>query len=90
MAEFFDIVIVGGYCREVRLPSYQLDRAAFDEEVLRRACAAVAELVRPGTVTKWSFLPMERFAIMRPSKRFAHAGSSMPWGVAALLGRKEG
>src|ERR1700690_1478775 len=25
---------------QVRLPSYQLDRATFDEEVLRRACAA--------------------------------------------------
>src|SRR5258707_581921 len=32
---------------QVRLPSYQLDRATFDEEVLRRACAAGAELLRP-------------------------------------------
>jgi hypothetical protein len=29
---------------QVRLPSYQLDRATFDEEVLRRACLAGAEL----------------------------------------------
>ena len=33
-----------------RIPSYQLDRSTFDEEVLRRACAAGAELVRPATV----------------------------------------
>src|SRR6476659_1638830 len=28
---------------QARLPSYQLDRAVFDEEVLRRACTAGAE-----------------------------------------------
>lgn len=33
-----------------RVPSYQLDRSTFDEEVLRRAVAAGAELVRPATV----------------------------------------
>ncbi|MBA3831355.1 MAG: NAD(P)/FAD-dependent oxidoreductase [Chthoniobacterales bacterium] len=36
---------------QVRLPSYQLDRATFDEEVLRRACLAGADLSRPATVT---------------------------------------
>ena len=36
---------------QVRLPSYQLDRATFDEEVLRRACAASAECLRPASVT---------------------------------------
>lgn len=35
---------------QVRLPSYQLDRATFDEEVLRRACLAGAELLRPANV----------------------------------------
>src|SRR6266705_4418672 len=35
---------------QVRLPSYQLDRAVFDEEVLRRACVAGAELLRPASV----------------------------------------
>ena len=29
---------------QVRLPSYQLDRAVFDEEVLRRACAAAGQV----------------------------------------------
>jgi flavin-dependent dehydrogenase len=37
---------------QVRLPSYQLDRAAFDEEVLRRACLAGAELLRPASVVE--------------------------------------
>src|ERR1051325_2385786 len=36
---------------QVRLPSYQLDRATFDEEVLRRACAAGVKLLRPASVT---------------------------------------
>src|SRR5450432_1954042 len=35
---------------QVRLPSYQLDRATFDEEVLRRACAVGAKLLRPASV----------------------------------------
>src|SRR5437764_10043508 len=35
---------------QVRLPAYQLDRATFDEEVLRRACLAGADLLRPAGV----------------------------------------
>src|SRR5437879_11453800 len=35
---------------QVRVPSYQLDRAAFDEEVLRRAGVAGAHIMRPVTV----------------------------------------
>src|SRR5262249_60643616 len=35
---------------QVRVPSYQLDRAAFDEEVLRRAGVAGAEILRPATI----------------------------------------
>ena len=34
-----------------RMPSYQLDRSTFDEEVLRRACSAGAILLRPATVS---------------------------------------
>ncbi len=37
---------------QVRLPSYQLDRATLDEEVLRRACMAGAKLLRPANVTQ--------------------------------------
>ena len=36
---------------QVRVPSYQLDRATFDEEVLRRAGVAGAHVVRPATIT---------------------------------------
>jgi flavin-dependent dehydrogenase len=35
---------------QVRLPSYQLDRATFDEEVLRRVVEAGAQLIRPATI----------------------------------------
>jgi len=89
MAEFFDIVIVGGYCRRFVyvLPT---DRAAFDVEVLRRR----AELLRPGAVTTVELSPggeqASRVAIVRPSKRFAHAGSSMPRASLHCSGRKEG
>jgi flavin-dependent dehydrogenase len=34
-----------------RIPSYQLDRSTLDEEVLRRACEAGAELLRPAIVS---------------------------------------
>src|SRR5438045_2854193 len=35
---------------QVRLPSYQLDRATLDEEVLRHAGLAGAEILRPASV----------------------------------------
>ena len=41
----------------VRLPSWQLDRAVVDEEVLRRAVAAGAELRRPAQVTRVKLVP---------------------------------
>jgi flavin-dependent dehydrogenase len=44
---------------QVRLPSYQLDRATFDEEVLRRASVAGAKLLRPATVAKVELKPGE-------------------------------
>ena len=42
---------------QTRLPSYQLDRATFDEEVLRRAGAEGAKILRPATVTKVELAP---------------------------------
>src|SRR5580692_12749504 len=42
---------------QVRLPSYQLDRAVIDEEVLRRACAAGAKLLRPASVAEVELSP---------------------------------
>jgi hypothetical protein len=41
---------------QVRVPWYQLDRAAFDEEVLRRAAVAGAKIVRPATITRATLL----------------------------------
>src|SRR5688572_25352266 len=35
-----------------RVPAYQVDRSTLDEEVLRRACAAGAELWRPASVSR--------------------------------------
>ncbi len=42
---------------QVRLPSYQIDRATLDEEVLRRACAAGARVLRPASVTGVELVP---------------------------------
>src|ERR1044072_4060577 len=41
---------------QARLPSYQLDRATLDEEVLGRACGAGAKLLRPANVTNVELL----------------------------------
>jgi 2-polyprenyl-6-methoxyphenol hydroxylase-like FAD-dependent oxidoreductase len=63
---------------QVRLPSYQLDRAVIDEEVLRRACAAGAQLIRPASVTKVDLSPGgEQTVTLRRGehlKRFMRAG----------------
>src|SRR5204862_122186 len=40
-----------------RVPAYQVDRAVLDEEVLRRACALGAELLRPATVGRIQLNP---------------------------------
>src|SRR5882757_10565796 len=42
---------------QVRLPSYQLDRAVFDEEVLRRAGLAGAKILRPASVASVELVP---------------------------------
>jgi flavin-dependent dehydrogenase len=78
----------------VRLPSYQLDRAAFDEEVLRRACASGAELLRPAQVTKIELTPGGQQTItVRIGEGIKTVQSR--WvvdasGVAAVLARKQG
>lgn len=77
-----------------RIPSYQLDRSTFDEEVLRRACFAGAELIRPATVSK-----VELNEGGMQSLQIAHGGQTRNlkarWlvdasGLAALLARKNG
>ena len=77
-----------------RLPSYQLDRASFDEEVLRRAVAAGATVLRPATVSKVQLVPGgEQTMEVKHGERKFHV--SARWivdasGLAAVLARKEG
>ena len=79
---------------QVRLPSYQLDRAVFDEEVLRRACAAGARLLRPASVTKVQLTPGgEQIIALRTGEAIKTVRAR--WvidasGVAALLARQQG
>ena len=79
---------------QVRVPSYQLDRAAFDEEVLRRATAAGAQLMRPATITD-----VQLSSGNEQSVTFRNGGGNKTirarWivdasGVAAILARKNG
>jgi len=77
-----------------RLPSYQLDRSTFDEEVLHRACVAGAILVRPATVSKVQLTPGGEQTL--EVKHGDHTQTIRTrWivdasGVAAVLARKEG
>jgi flavin-dependent dehydrogenase len=79
---------------QVRLPSYQLDRAVFDEEALRRACAAGARLRRPASVTKVELAPGGEQTITLRSGETVETVRAR-WvvdasGVGALLARQEG
>ncbi len=78
----------------VRFPSYQLDRSTFDEEVLRRAVLAGAQLVRPATIKNVTLVAGGQQVV-----EFKHADQAHTvrgrWvvdasGVAALLARKNG
>jgi flavin-dependent dehydrogenase len=78
----------------VRLPSWQLDRAVVDEEVLRRAVAAGAELRRPAQVTSVRLSPggEQEVDLKTGAERET---IRCRWvidasGVAALLARQEG
>src|SRR6266481_2287652 len=79
---------------QVRVPSYQLDRAAFDEEVLRRACVAGAEILRPATITDVQ-LSSGKEQIVKFRDGDATRTVRSRWvvdasGVASILARKEG
>lgn len=79
---------------QVRLPSYQLDRATFDEEVLRRACAAGAKVLRPATVAKVELKPAELQTLTLRHNETTETVCAR-WvvdasGRAALLARKNG
>lgn len=78
----------------VRLPSWQLDRSTIDEELLRRAVAGGATLLRPATVTDVKLTPGgEQMVTVREGEltkslrcRWVIDAS----GFAALLSRQEG
>jgi flavin-dependent dehydrogenase len=79
---------------QVRLPSYQLDRAVIDEEVLRRACAAGAKLMRPASVTKVE-LSLGGLQTVAVRKEGGPETIRTRWvidasGVAAVLARQQG
>src|SRR6202035_842436 len=80
---------------QVRVPSYQLDRAAFDEEVLRRAGVAGAQILRPATIIDVQLEPgKEQTVIFRNAEGTARTVRSR-WivdasGVAAIIARRQG
>src|SRR5262249_572066 len=79
---------------QVRLPSYQLDRATFDEEVLRRACVAGAHLIRPASITEVKLSSgLEQTIILKnggEAKTVRTRWVVDASGVAATIARKEG
>jgi len=79
---------------QVRLPSYQLDRAAFDEEVLRRACVEGAQLLRPASITDIQLCPGgDQTVVIKNgdgSKTIRARWVVDASGVAAVLARKGG
>jgi flavin-dependent dehydrogenase len=78
----------------VRLPSWQLDRAVVDEEVLRRAVAAGAQLRRPAQVTAVRLSPggIQEVDVKSPegSETLRCRWVVDASGFAALLARQEG
>jgi flavin-dependent dehydrogenase len=77
-----------------RVPAYQVDRSTLDEEVLRRACALGAELIRPAAVQR---VELERGGEQILSFRRGETLESIHvrWvldasGMAALLSRQNG
>src|ERR1051325_9705693 len=79
---------------QVRLPSYQLDRATLDEEVLRRAGLAGAEILRPASVIDVHLSPGAEQTITLKTNDATRTVRAR-WvvdasGVAALLARKNG
>ena len=77
----------------MRLPSYQLDRATFDEEVLRRAGVAGAEILRPATIIEVQLSPGEEQTITfrngEGTKTVRARWIVDASGVAAILARKK-
>jgi flavin-dependent dehydrogenase len=77
-----------------RVPSFQVDRAALDDEVLRRARELGAEVWRPANVGKIQLVPSgnQLLAVKHAeqAKRVSARWVVDASGVAALLARQEG
>jgi flavin-dependent dehydrogenase len=77
-----------------RVASFQVDRAVLDEEMLRRACAAGAELWRPAAVSKIELHPggQQLLTVRQGGETRAVLARWLvdASGVAALLARQEG
>lgn len=87
-----------------RVPAFQVDRSALDEEVLKRAKAMGAEVWRPASVGKIQLTPggLQKVEVKFPNGNIEHRTSNgetktitARWvidasGVAALLARQEG
>ena len=76
----------------VRIPAYQVDRSTLDEEVLRRACALGATLLRPGRVGEVSLQPdgEQIVHVDTPTQKIRARWVVDASGVAAVLARQEG
>jgi flavin-dependent dehydrogenase len=79
---------------QVRLPSYQVDRSTLDEEVLRRAGVAGAEIVRPANVKEVALSAGGTQTVTFSQDEMTRTVRAR-WvidasGVAALLARKNG
>lgn len=79
---------------QVRLPSYLIDRAALDEELLRRSRTAGAEILRPAAVTEVKLTPgAEQLVTVKEAsgERTVRARWVIDAsGVSAFLARKNG
>ncbi len=79
---------------QVRLPSYQLDRSTFDEEVLRTAAEAGAQVIRPAVIRNVELqeggLQSVEFKYQGENRKVKARWVVDASGVAALLARKNG
>lgn len=78
---------------QARIPSYQIDRASLDEEVLRRAAEAGAQVLRPATVSKVELIDGGMQSIQLKQSDGESRTVKARWvvdasGIAAVLARK--
>jgi flavin-dependent dehydrogenase len=75
---------------QVRIPAFQVDRSTLDEEVLRRAVAAGAQLRRPATVRRVELQPGGLQVIHTDAGSLRARWVVDASGAAAVLARQEG